>query len=109
MQHPYSERQASDASADQVALYRLAWFIGVALMLALIAPAPLFAATMSSMLGLASLVLALGALVLREQALAPHLTRWDVAAILYLLSVAFGWFVDEAVVEEFLQARGFAG
>jgi hypothetical protein len=108
MQHPYSEQRPGDVAADQIALYRLAWFIGLALILAMIAPPPLFAATLSSMLGLASLMLALGAMLLREPALLPHLTRWDVAAILYVLSVAFGWFVDDAEVSDFLKSQGFA-
>jgi hypothetical protein len=93
-------------SPDRFALFRLAWFIGIALALALMAPQPLFAATFSALLGMGSFAVALGATVLREPLWPEHLTRWDVAAILYLLSGIFGWFVDRDAVREFLRVEG---
>lgn len=108
MQH-LGSRQDQGPSPDGVALFRLAWFIGAALLFALMVPQPLFAATMSAFLGIGALVLSLSALLIREPVWPSHLTRWDVAAILYLLSAFFGWFVDHAMVQEFLEAQGAGG
>jgi hypothetical protein len=105
-QHQESRNPATE---DRFALYRLAWFLGVAVVLALTAPHPLFAATLSSLLGLGSLVVSLAAFVLREPVAAGHFTRWDVAAVLYLLSAFFGWFVNRAEIGSFLRSQGYAG
>lgn len=96
-------------SPGDVALFRLAWFIGLALVLALIGPQPLFAATFSAMLGLGALALSVVAAVVREPVWTDHPTRWDLAAALYLLSVAFGWLVDQEAVRAFLTEQGMAG
>lgn len=101
------ERQ--DTSPNDVALVRLAWFVGLALLLALVGPRPLFAATFSALLGLAALALSLAAALLREPVWQQHLTRWDVAAVLYLLSVLFGWAVDPEAVRGFLAEQASSG
>jgi hypothetical protein len=108
MENLQTRNESRGPDADQVALFRLAWFIGVALVFALMAPQPLFAATFSALLGIGSLALSLGAMVLREPVWPAHLTRWDLAAILYVLSGFFGWFVDRGEVREFLRAQGYA-
>ena len=103
-----TRNESGGPDADQAALFRLAWFIGVALVFALMAPQPLFAATFSALLGIGSLALSLGAVILREPVWPAHLTRWDLAAFLYLLSSFFGWFVNRGEVREFLRAQGYA-
>ena len=109
MQQFGSRPESRGPSPDQATLFRIAWFIGLALLLALTAPQPLFAATFSALLGMSSLALALGALLLREPVWADRPTRWDAAAVLYLLGACFGWFVDRAEVREFLRAQGISG
>lgn len=109
MEHSPTRPDSQGPAADQVALIRLAWFIGLALVLALIGPQPLFAATFSAFLGVGAMALSLSAMLLREPVWPDHLTRWDVAALLYLLGGTFGWFVDRAAVQQFLQTQGFAG
>jgi hypothetical protein len=109
MQQFESRPESRGPSPDQATLFRLAWFIGLALLLALAAPQPLFAATFSALLGVSSLALSLSALLLREPVWANRPTRWDAAAVLYLLSACFGWFVDRADVREFLRAQGSSG
>jgi hypothetical protein len=109
MEHYPTRPESQDPAADQVALIRLAWFIGLALAFALIGPQPLFAATFSAFLGVGAMALSLSAMVLREPVWPAHLTRWDVAAVLYLLGAVFGWLVDRDAVQQFLQAQGYAG
>jgi hypothetical protein len=69
-----TRNESGGPDADQAALFRLAWFIGVALVFALMAPQPLFAATFSALLGIGSLALSLGAVMLREPVWPAHLT-----------------------------------
>ena len=90
---------------NHAALVRFAAIFGAALLLALAAPKVLFAATLSSFLGMAALVLAGMALFARETVWAPHLTRWDIAAGLHLLALFAGFFVDLAAVQDVLQAQ----
>jgi hypothetical protein len=49
------------------------------------------------------------ALLAREEPLAPHLTRWDIAAALYAASLFAGLFVDVEGVRHYLlmQQHGF--
>jgi hypothetical protein len=96
-------------SATDFALVRLAWCLGVALALASLAPAPLFTAAFSALLGLAALALAVAASLRREPLLPAQLGRWDVAAVLYLLGELFGRAVDREVVRGFLAEAGLAG
>ena len=109
MDHSPTRPDGQGPTADQVALIRLAWFIGLALVLALVGPQPLFAATFSAFLGVGAMAVSLSAMLLREPIWPAHLTRWDVAAVLYLLGEAFGWSVDRAGVQQFLQAQGLGG
>ena len=109
MEHYPTHRESQGPAADRVALIRLAWFIGLALLLALSGPQPLFAASFSAFLGVGALALSLSAMILREPVWPPHPTRWDVAAVLYLLGGMFGWFVDRDAVRQFLQLQGQAG
>ncbi len=110
MRQSYPPNPHTDGpAADRAALARLAWLIGLALILALVGPPELFGATFSAMLGVGALAVSLTATILRESVWAPHLTRWDMAALLYLLGALFGWSVDSDAVRDFLQAQGYAG
>ena len=101
--------QTDEPAADRAALARLAWFIGLALALALTAPQPLFAAAFSTFLSIGALVLTLSAAILREPVWRAHLTRWDTAAVLYVLGTIFGWLVDRDAVREIMNMQGFSG
>ncbi len=110
MQQPSSFGSSPEGtSAVGAALTRLAWLIGLSLTLALVGPQPLFAATFSAFLAIAAMALALSAALRRESLWAAYVTRWDLAAILYLLSGAFSWFVDHDFVREFLQMQAAGG
>jgi len=98
----------SDAAAEDAALRRLAWSLGIGVVLALMMPPPLFAATMSGCLAVASGVMATLALVMREPIWPERLTAWDAAAMLYLLSLFSGFFVDLDAIQAFLLENGRA-
>jgi len=101
--------ERSGPSPTDAALVRLAWMIAIALVLALAAPGPLFAATLSATLGIGALATTVAAAVVREPVWPAHLTRWDCSALLYVLASAFGWLVDRQEVRLFLAEQGMAG
>ena len=110
MRQPYPSNPPTDGlAADRAALVRLAWLIGLALVLALVGPSELFGATFSAFLGVGALAVSLSATILREPVWVVHLTRWDMAAVLYILSALFGWSVDRDAVQQFLQLQGHGG
>lgn len=110
MAQPYPSTPHTDrAAADRAALGRLAWLIGLALVLALVGPPELFGATFSALLGFGALAVSISATLLREPVWVPHLTRWDVAAVLYILGALFNWAVDRDGVREFLQLQPYGG
>ena len=80
--------------ANQRAFTRFAWIFGCGLALSLTVPDLFFAATISSFTSLAAGILATIALFAREDPFAAHLTRWDIAAALYAVSLFSGLFVD---------------
>jgi hypothetical protein len=88
---------AQDA-ANRRALARFAWLFGAGLALSLAVPEWFFAASISSFTALAAGLLATIALFARDEIFAPQLTRWDVAAALYAVSLFAGLFVDRAGV-----------
>ena len=71
MEHYPTHRESQGPAADRVALIRLAWFIGLALLLALSGPQPLFAASFSAFLGVGAMALSLSAMILREPVWPP--------------------------------------
>ena len=81
-------------AANQSALNRFAWIFGCGLALSLTVPQLFFAATISSFTALGAGILATIALFSRDDVFAAHLTRWDVAAALYAVSLFAGMFVD---------------
>ena len=90
------------AEANQRALHRFAWILGCGLAVALSMPGILFAATVGSLTGLGAGIVATVALLAREEPFAPHLTRWDIAAALYAVSLLAGLFVDIDGVRHYL-------
>ena len=101
--------EASLAMVNQRALHRFAWIFGCGLAFALSMPGILFAATVGSFTGLGAGIVATVALLAREEPFAPHLTRWDIAAALYAVSLFAGLFVDIDAVRHYLlmQQHGF--
>lgn len=91
---------------NNTALIRLAVVLGLSMAVALAAPPVLFAATLSSFLGLAALAIAVAAALAREPVWQPHLTRWDIAAMLHGIALFSGFFIDAAAVEDFLRLHG---
>jgi len=81
-------------AANQRAFTRFAWIFGCGLALSLTVPDFFFAATISSFTALAAGIIATIALFARENPFAAHLTRWDIAATLYAISLFAGLFVD---------------
>ncbi|HRY24062.1 MAG: hypothetical protein H6852_02250 [Geminicoccaceae bacterium] len=101
--------EMSLAMVNRRALNRFAWILGCGLALALSLPSILFAATFGSFTGIGAGIVATVALLAREEPLAPHLTRWDIAAALYAASLFAGLFVDVEGVRHYLlmQQHGF--
>jgi len=92
-------------SANQRALTRFAWVFGCGLALSLTVPDFFFAATISSFTALAAGIIATVALFAREDPFARHLTRWDVAATLYAVSLFAGLFVDLEAISFYLMLQ----
>ena len=99
-----------DASvANQIALARFAWIFGAGIAIALTFPQILFAATISTILGFCAGILATTALFARESVWNPHLTRWDVAAGLFAMSLFTGFFVDIDSIQAYIHAQQTLG
>lgn len=90
------------SAANHRALQRFAWIFGSGLAVSLMAPDSLFPAIISSFTGLSAGILATIALFARENVLAPHLSRWDIAAALYAASLFSGLFVDVDAIDHYL-------
>ena len=103
--HGLPAHSGNAPAENNAALVRLAILFGLALAMALMAPRELFAATLSSFLGLAALGVAISGLIAREAVWQPHLTRWDVAACLHGLALLAGFFVEPESVRSFLLER----
>lgn len=91
--------------ANQAALARFAWIFGAGIAISLSFPPILFAATASTVLGFSAGILATVALFARESVWSGHLTRWDVAAALYAMSLFTGFFVDLDSIHAYLEAE----
>lgn len=89
-------------AANQRALTRFAWIFGCTLALSLTVPDFFFAATISSFTALAAGIIATIALFAREAPFAAHLTRWDIAAALYAVSLFASLFVDLEAISFYL-------
>lgn len=89
-------------AANQRALTRFAWVFGCGLALALTVPDFFFAATISSFTALAAGIIATIALLAREDPFTRHLTRWDIAAALYAVSLFAGLFVDLEAISHYM-------
>lgn len=92
------------ALANRRASNLFAWIFGIGLAVSLTMPALLFAAAISSFTALGAGIIATIALVARDDMLATHLSRWDVAAALYAVSLFTGFFVDREMLQLHLMA-----
>lgn len=79
--------------------------IAAAYALAAFAPAPLVLATFSGLLGLSAIATLMVAALMRQRPFASHLTLWDKAAILALVSMCAGLMVDSEAMRAFLEAH----
>lgn len=89
--------------SNRRALFNLALTLVIAMVLGSASPEPLRAAAVGSFLFFAAIGVSLVALFRKEKAFQPKLTRWDVAAILYLLSMTSNLFVDQEAVMQILE------
>jgi len=89
---------------NTASLLRVGLFVSLALLIASTMPAPLMVASLSSLLWVGSLVSALAAPFVREPVFAPHLTRWDEAAMLMAVSLLLSFFVNRQAVIEHVEA-----
>ena len=96
-------------AANQRAFTRFAWIFGCGLALALIVPDLFFAATISSFTAFGAGLMSTIALFARDDLFAPHLTRWDIAAALYAVSLFAGLFVDMEAISFYWMMQGSAG
>jgi len=93
--HRHQPSDADIQNLNQTSLLRLGLFFSVALLLGSTMPRGMLLAAMSSMLWLGAFVSVVMAAVLSERLVgAPHLTRWDEGALLMLVSLGLGFFVD---------------
>lgn len=96
---PEQERQAR----NNMALLRFGLMLGVAILIASAVEAAFFAPTLSSFLFIFAVGSGLAAAFAREPVLAEHLTRWDQAAGLMLLSLLAKAFIDPEVLRQATQ------
>ncbi len=92
-------------AANQRAFTRFAWIFGCGLALSLTVPELFFAATISSFTALGAGIIATIALFARDNPFAPHLSRWDIAAALYAVSLFSGLFVDLEAISFYLMMQ----
>ncbi|SDE08741.1 hypothetical protein SAMN05421720_103137 [Rhodospira trueperi] len=98
--HPDGHRDDMNAAS----LLRLGLFGSIAFLIASTLPHDLMAASLSSLLWIGAMISAMLAAFVGESLTAPHLTRWDEAAVLVLLSILLGWFVDPQAMMSHVQA-----
>ncbi len=108
--HVTDDRQEwARLAANQRAFTRFAWILGCGLALALSVPDLFFAATISSFTAFGAGIMSSIALFARDDLFAPHLTRWDIAAGLYAVSLFSGLFVDMEAISFYWMMHDSAG
>ncbi|CAK0758583.1 hypothetical protein CCP1ISM_8490002 [Azospirillaceae bacterium] len=85
-------------------LMRLAAALAFCSALALTAPHGLALVTFAGLLNLCAVAASAVAFFLNEYPFAPHMTRWDEAGTLVLISLTINWFVDPVAVQAALEA-----
>ncbi len=98
--HGDSDHQARNTTS----IIRFAIMACAAVFGASFAPTGLAPAVMSSLFLITAIAAALAAAFVRERVWSDHLTRWDEAAALFVLSGIAGLFVDPAALDT-LMAR----
>jgi len=106
MTRPQHQPSNADIRAlSQASLLRLGLFLSIALLVGTSMPQGMQLMAVSSMLWVGAIVSALVAAIMGEPLWrAPHLTRWDESALLALLSLGIGMFVDQQAVMQHMQA-----
>ncbi len=100
--HDSNDPQTAIEAANGTAYRRFAFILGGGLVFAFCFPQVLFSLTFGMFLSLGSGVVGVLAFLAREPVWSRHLTRWDVAAGLYALSLLAGFFVDYDAVHLFV-------
>jgi len=101
-QHSASSLGSSGDPRDErnrLSLVRLAVMAATTVLLASFAPPGLTVAAISSLAFISATVIATFAFFYGERAQAEHFTRWDEAAVMLVLSLGAGLFVDPVAVE----------
>lgn len=111
--HRQTDRHHAPQDGQQLSqdVQRLLTAVGVAavgLFLASGVEPPFVAALLRELLVFASLGFVAAAVFRREDARAAQVTAWDQAALLLLISLIVGLFVDQAAVQQALVDRGLA-
>lgn len=87
----------------------LALTLGFAVFLGSITIEPLRMAAVASFLLFSAIGVALVAMFKRERAFQPAFTRWDMAVLLYLISMFLNQYVDQEAVKAFIEAARDSG
>ncbi|KAA5605742.1 hypothetical protein F1188_08955 [Roseospira marina] len=93
-----------NSAMNTASLLRLGLFGAFALLVASTMPPTLMLATFQSLVWIGAIVSALVAAFRGEALQAPHLTRWDEAAVLMAASLLMGAFVDHKAVMQNAEA-----
>ena len=97
---------ADISRANDTSLIRFGLFISVSLLIASTAPTGLVLATFNSLTYLCSILAAALAVVKGHRLFAPHLTCWDEAAALVLITGITDGLIDRLEVQAALAAAG---
>lgn len=92
-------------AANQRAFTHFAWIFGLGLAFSLTVPEFFFAATISTFSAFGAGIIATIALFARDDPFAAHLSRWDIAAALYAVSLFSGLFVDLEAISFYLMLQ----
>jgi len=100
-QDPFASKPTDDkpALALHPGLLRVGVIFAMTVFLASLMPGALVALAMNNLLFTGAFITLLIALLARDRPMSPHLTRWDEAAVLALLAMVAGMFVDPVAAQ----------
>jgi len=86
------------------ALLRVGVIVAVTIYLASLMPGALVALAMNNLLFVGAFITLFIALLARDRPMSPHLIRWDEAAVLALLAMVAGMFVDPVAAQTAIES-----